>query len=54
MDWKTGHQHWCGKSGELDVDYEVREVAGKGLGVFALRDLKRNEKIIVERCVFMN
>ena len=49
LDWSTSHQHWCGKSGELDVDYEVRDVPGKGKGLFVIRDFKRNEKILVER-----
>ena len=49
LDWKKGHSKWCCKSGEIDFDFEIRESKGKGLGFFALRDLKRNEKIMVER-----
>ena len=50
-DWKAGHKHWCGKSGELDFYFEVRVSPGKGLGVFALRAFERNEKIMAERPV---
>ena len=50
LDWKNGHSKWCCKSGEIDFDYEVREAKDKiGLGMFALRDFKRGEKILVER-----
>eukprot|EP00919_Chromeraceae_sp_WS-2016_P044660 GHVR01106565.1.p1 GENE.GHVR01106565.1~~GHVR01106565.1.p1 ORF type:complete len:348 (+),score=60.19 GHVR01106565.1:39-1082(+) len=48
-DWKTGHKHWCGVSGEIGHDYEVRESQGKGLGLFALRKFEKNEKIMMER-----
>lgn len=50
-DWKAGHKHWCGKAGEIDVDYEIRASPGRGLGVFALRDFEHNEKIMAERPV---
>eukprot|EP00919_Chromeraceae_sp_WS-2016_P015014 GHVR01035327.1.p1 GENE.GHVR01035327.1~~GHVR01035327.1.p1 ORF type:complete len:335 (+),score=52.86 GHVR01035327.1:42-1046(+) len=48
-DWSTGHKHWCGVSGEIGFDYEVRESPGKGLGVFVLRQFLKNEKIMMER-----
>jgi hypothetical protein len=49
-DWKTGHKLYCGVGGEIDVDFEIRDAGGDvGLGVFALRDFEKNEKIIVER-----
>lgn len=52
-DWKKGcHKVWCGKSGEKCIDYEIRDAGeGKGLGLFALRDFERGEKILVERAV---
>lgn len=50
-DWKSGHKHWCGKAGEIDHDFEVREAPGKSLGVFALRDFEPNEKVMMERPV---
>lgn len=50
-DWKSGHKHWCGKTGEIGHDFEVREAPGKSLGVFALRDFEPNEKIMMERPV---
>jgi len=31
------------------VDFEMRKVAGKGVGMFALRDFKRGDKIFTER-----
>jgi hypothetical protein len=49
-DWRTGHKLYCGVAGEIDVDFEIRDAGGDvGLGVFALRDFEKNEKIIVER-----
>jgi hypothetical protein len=47
---------WCGKSGELSHDYEIRQTMDnvnnkKGLGTFALRSFKPNEKIMVERAI---
>lgn len=50
-DWKSGHKVWCGKAGEKCVDYEIKETEDKGLGMFALRDFQRGEKILVERAV---
>jgi hypothetical protein len=48
-DWHNGHhQLFCGKAGEIGLDYEIRPIDGKGLGVFAKRDLKRNDTIFVE------
>lgn len=48
-DWKNGHKHWCGKAGEIGADFSIREAECKGLGVFALRDFRRGEKIMAER-----
>lgn len=48
-DWKAGHKIWCGVAGEINVDYDIWEAEGKGLGVFALRDFKRGDKIMVEK-----
>jgi hypothetical protein len=57
QDWKkTGgsHKFWCGKSGEKCVDYDIRDAGEeKGLGLFAMRDFNRGEKILVERSVFI-
>eukprot|EP00551_Chaetoceros_affinis_P012440 CAMPEP_0203678050 /NCGR_PEP_ID=MMETSP0090-20130426/30502_1 /ASSEMBLY_ACC=CAM_ASM_001088 /TAXON_ID=426623 /ORGANISM="Chaetoceros affinis, Strain CCMP159" /LENGTH=324 /DNA_ID=CAMNT_0050545133 /DNA_START=92 /DNA_END=1066 /DNA_ORIENTATION=- len=50
-DWKGGHQHrhWCGTTcGEEDVDWEIRPVEGKGMGVVALREFQAKERIMVE------
>jgi hypothetical protein len=53
MDWKGGQRHflWCGKSGEIDYDFEIKETGmpGKGLGMFLRRDFNQGEKILVER-----
>lgn len=49
LDWKNGHKRWCGRSGELGTDFEIKESPGKGLGVFALRSFARDECIMVER-----
>ena len=51
LDWKAGHGHYCGIEGEANVDWEIREVEGKGLGLFALRDFRKDEKVMVERPV---
>ncbi len=48
-DWKGGHKVYCGKSGELNVDFEVKPSPGKGLGVFAKRPFKKYEVVMVER-----
>ena len=51
-DWRTGHHKlFCGKVGEVGVDYEIRPVDSKGLGVFAKRHFQRNDTILVERPV---
>lgn len=43
---------FCRKAGELGCDYEIRPTNdGKGLGVFAKTNLKRNDTIFVERPV---
>lgn len=49
QDWKVGHRVYCGKSGELGFDFEIRQVHGFGLGVFALQSFQKNDKIMVER-----
>jgi hypothetical protein len=49
-DWKS-HKHWCGKSGEINIDYEIKSTHNKGLGTFALRKFKRGDKIMVEKPV---
>lgn len=52
-DWSgeggQGHERWCGFTGEIGTDYEVRDVLGKGLGLFALRPFKRFDVILAER-----
>lgn len=55
-DWKCGHKHWCGVAGELGADFDIRDtgIPGKGLGIFALRDFQRSEKIMAERYVMSN
>lgn len=52
-DWDL-HQMNCGKSGEKDFDWEIKrcQYVTKGLGVFALRDIKKYEKISVERVLY--
>lgn len=55
QDWRTGHKVYCGIAGEIGIDFEVCQAdGGKGLGVFALRDFERNEKIMAERPILMN
>uniref|UniRef100_A0A6A7G741 Uncharacterized protein n=1 Tax=Hirondellea gigas TaxID=1518452 RepID=A0A6A7G741_9CRUS len=50
LDWKrASHKSWCKASGEINVDFEIRNAPGKGVGIFALRTFKRGEKIMVER-----
>jgi len=49
-DWPT-HHFWCGKTGEKNVDFEVRQIQGKGLGLVTLRAFGRGEKILAERPV---
>jgi hypothetical protein len=50
QDWKEGgHKLWCGAIGELGKDYEIRLTDVKGLGMFALRNFERGEKIAIEK-----
>jgi hypothetical protein len=50
-DWKeASHKHFCGKAGEIGIDYDVRPTEdGRGLGMFARRSFEKNEIIIAER-----
>jgi hypothetical protein len=48
-DWKAGHRRWCGVAGEINHDFEIRLSSGRGLGVFALRRFRKNEKVMAER-----
>jgi len=52
QDWRNGcHRLFCGGTGEIRVDYEIRHAKGKGFGVFAMRNILRNETILIERSV---
>ena len=43
-------QFWCQlECGEEDLDWEIREIPGKGLGVVALRDIPAKTRIMVDR-----
>ncbi|KAK5576300.1 hypothetical protein RB653_007441 [Dictyostelium firmibasis] len=52
-DWTSkgqSHKIWCKDNiGEEDIDWEVKETEGKGLGVFAKRFLPKHTKIMVDR-----
>jgi len=49
-DWKIGgHKHFCGIAKEEGFDWEVCDCGDKGVGVFALRNIPKDDKIIVER-----
>jgi hypothetical protein len=50
-DWTEGqvHKNWCGLVAEEGADYEVCNVIGKGVGLFALRDFAKYERIMVDR-----
>ncbi len=52
IDWKERHKDYCGKSGEINIDYEIKPSPGKGLGVFAKRPFKINEVIIAEQTLY--
>lgn len=49
-DWKeASHKKWCGAAGEIGIDWDLRPCGGdKGLGVFALREFRKNDLIMVE------
>ena len=50
-DWKQ-HKMWCQRALTLGVDFDVCDAGpSRGHGVFALRDIARGEKVLVERCV---
>lgn len=48
-DWNSCHQRWYGAAGEIDEAFEVCNIPGKGLGLFALRPLKRFDAVMIER-----
>eukprot|EP01080_Neovahlkampfia_damariscottae_P007094 gene7094-11257_t len=50
---KPKTSHYCGKSGEFNKHWEIKECTDgkKGFGVFSLRDFKGSECIMVERPV---
>ena len=50
-DWKTaGHNFYCGIAGEVGCDFEIRKVSDQiGLGIFALKDFQKDDKIMAER-----
>jgi hypothetical protein len=51
-DWNKmeGHRLYCSIAGEIGFDYEIRQVDDEiGMGLFALRDIKKNEKVLAER-----
>ena len=59
QDWRhNSHRLFCGRTGEIGVDYEIKHATtttgNKGLGVFALRNIVRNETILIERSVAEN
>ena len=53
-DWKQsvgsqGHKNWCQlEYGEEDIDWEVKPVEGKGLGIVAKRFFSSKSRIMVE------
>ena len=51
QDWDSAaHKVYCGVAGEIGVDYEIRKVNDRvGVGLFALREFSKNDKIMVER-----
>jgi hypothetical protein len=49
-DWKQ-HKIWCENVAELNIDFEVKDSDGKGMGIFAKRSFEKGEKILVERPV---
>jgi hypothetical protein len=51
LDWKTGHRHFCGISGEAGIDWEVQACGDKGFGVFALQNIPKDHKIMAEHPV---
>jgi len=53
-DSSSGHKQWCGKAGEINIDYEVRETEGTSLGVFALRKFEVGEIVMAEGDIFQS
>jgi len=56
VDWSSkkgggqGHKNWCKLlCGEEDLDWEVAEIPGKGLGLVAKREIPAKFRIMVER-----
>ena len=54
-DWTQSHKHWCCKSGEINYDYVIKPSEQfEGLGVFALRDFAKSEKIMASRAFIVS
>jgi SET domain-containing protein len=45
------HYDWCGLTGEINFDYKIKKTDSKGFGMFALRNFKKNDKIMIEKAV---
>jgi hypothetical protein len=50
-DWKY-HKFFCCNIGEENYDWEIKTTKEKGLGVFALRDFNKFERLMFERVLF--
>jgi hypothetical protein len=50
-DWKQGHKYYCGKAGERNFDFELGETDERGVGMFALKEIQRGDKIFIERLI---
>lgn len=49
-----GHEHFCGLAGERGHDFDVRLISeSKGMGMVALRDIKRHECIAVDNALVL-
>jgi hypothetical protein len=52
LDWKVSHRQNCCKSGEMNHDFEILLTKDKGYGIFALRNIKKYERVLMERVLF--
>lgn len=52
-DWSgnkgQNHKFWCGLTCEENEDYKITNVEGKGLGIIAIKDIKKDTRIIVDK-----
>lgn len=53
-DQQAGHSCWCGVTGELGHDFEIRLCDSKGARVYACRTFQKHERIMADRMLMQS